>query len=309
MQMKKITGLMMLGSLYAAGIAKGALIASESFWTTNAAPANGEYRQGSIAGVVSTYDNTVVTAGNSGFNAAKPWVGNTSGIAVTEGTSLTHNGLVGGSKSGALTLTPFASATGNRQSNRSMVSVPTSGSYYISGLTRGTSVANEGAAGTVGFLSSISGNTFDISKGVHFGFHVDGGKLHLSAFANNSTYNLVNLSDTGLTAFYQVVMKLDVNASGNESLTVWYAKNGDANLTLGLATTDIGDFWSSAADIGTFAAQIRGAGSSNKSIGYVDEVRFGTTLGDVTAIPEPATLGLFTLSSAALLLARRCLTR
>ncbi|VGO19120.1 hypothetical protein SCARR_01176 [Pontiella sulfatireligans] len=42
------------------------------------------------------------------------------------------------------------------------------------------------------------------------------------------------------------------------------------------------------------------------NIGYVDEIRIGETIGDVTPIPEPATLGLISAFGGAILFIRRC---
>lgn len=49
-----------------------------------------------------------------------------------------------------------------------------------------------------------------------------------------------------------------------------------------------------------------GRNSSTPSF-YVDEYRVGTALEDVVAVPEPATLGLFVISSGVVMMVRRCL--
>jgi len=310
-QMKKRTGIMILAGVCVAGLAQAALIASESFWTTNGTPANSEYKQGNLGGTnVGGYNNSVVTAGNSGFTADNPWSGNTSAIAAQTDFNLNHSGMAGTARDGSVRLNVQTGTTGDRQSNRLATSVPEASSYYMSALVRGTTPQQNGNTGTIGFMSSISGNTFDISSGIHVGLHVAGGELHLAAFANNTTYNLVNLSTVGLTTIHQVVLRLDVNASGNDALSVWYAKDGDVGLTQVVSNQDVGNIWASSADLDTLAIQVKtGGATAIQTLGYIDEMRFGTTLQDVTTIPEPATLGLFTLSSAALLLARRCLTR
>jgi len=311
--MKKRTGIIVLAGVCAAMAAQGALIGSESFWTTTTNPApDSQYVVGNIANNnISGYNNTVVVAGNTGFNAGNAWQNGTSGVQVLDNTSLTHNGLVGGSQTGLVRLSSFASGT-DRNSNRALATTPTtSSSYFMSGLIRGTTVPADGKAGTAGFMPSVAANTFNISTGFHMGLHVESGSLKIAAFANNQTFNLLTLSTPQLTTTYQVVLRLDVNASGNETLTAWYAANGDTDLTLATNVNqiDIGNIWSSAADLGTFALQVRGGGSSSQQIGTFDEMRFGTTLGDVTVIPEPATVGLFAISSAAVLLFRRVLTR
>jgi len=288
--------------------AHAVLISSESFWTVNAAPTNGEYRQGSIANPnISGYNNTTVVAGNTGFNSTNVWQNNTSGVQSTTGVNLTHNGLVGGSLDGSVRLSPFASAT-NRNSNRALAATPTtSSSYFMSGLIRGTTPPADGQAATAGFMPSVAANTFNISTGFHMGLHVDSGSLKIAAFAGNQTFNLLTIEGPTLTATYQVVLRLDVNASGNETLTAWYAANGDTDLTLATNVNqiDIGNIWSSAADLGTFALQLRGGGASSTQIGTFDEMRFGTTMGSVTAIPEPSTLVLMVSCLTALVIFRR----
>jgi len=301
-----LTGILLMGS---AMMAHGSLIASESFWTTTInPPPNSQYLAGSIGSTTvgsPAYNNTVVVAGSTGFNAANPWVGTTGNIALVTNISLTHNGLAGSSATGSIQLTPFATGT-DRNSSRALAATPsTSSSYYMSGLIRGTTVAADGKAGTAGFMPSVAVNTFDISTGIHMGVHVEGGELKIAAFANNQTYNLVNLSTVGLTTVHQVVLRLDVDDSGDETLSAWYAIDGATSLTQGLAPTNIGDFWSSAGDLGTFALQIRAAGASNQIVGFIDEMRFGTSLSDVTVIPEPATIGMLGVSFVTLFLRRR----
>lgn len=51
-----------------------------------------------------------------------------------------------------------------------------------------------------------------------------------------------------------------------------------------------------------------GRGSSTPSF-TVDELRYGTTLQDVVAIPEPATIGLFSCMAAAVVILRRSMSR
>jgi len=307
--MNKYLHLVAAAALTAVGLptaAQAQLISSESFWTTGVnPPPNSQYLAGAIGSTAvgaPAYNNTVVVAGSTGFNAANPWNGTTGGISVDVGISLTNPGLVGGSATGSVRLTPFSGTT-DRNTSRALAATPTtSSSYYMSGLIRGTTVADNGKAGTAGFMPSIALNTFDISTGIHMGLHVESGALKIAAFANNQTFNLVTLGGSGpaLTSVHQIVLRLDVNASGNETLTAWHAIAGATSLTEGLAPTDIGNFWSSAADLDTFALQIRGAGASSQNVGFFDEMRFGTTMDSVTSIPEPSTYALLALAAVGL---------
>jgi len=295
------------------------LIASESFWTTanstngtaadSTTPDNqywGGTTQQSI-GRTSAPANNAVVAGNSGFNATNTWQNNTGTNLVTANTSLTHSGLVGGSQVGSLIVQSLSSGQGNRNSHRLLAAAPTAASsYFMSALIQGSStVSANGSAATVGFIPSSTApasSVFTISTGFHMGLHAEGGILKIAAFANGQTYNLLNLANTDT---YQVVLRLDVNASGNETLTAWYAANNATSLTQALVPTDIGTFWSTSADLQRFVLQNRGAGDTTEQVGFFDEMRFGTTLGAVTAIPEPSAFALLATSLSALVFLRR----
>jgi hypothetical protein len=279
--------------LFFAGVASAAAgaspISSESFWTVNAEPENGEYREGNIGATdvsETSYNNTIVVSGNSGFDISRPWAGDSVSLQARLDFSLDHDGLVGGSQPGSLRWAPLEEGV-ERNSHRSLAEeLPLSASYYLSGLVCGVKVADEGAAGAAGLLQAISLNTFDISTGFQIGLFVEGGELKLAAFANNQKFELVNLSREGLTRLYQVVLKLDVDATGDEILTAWIVREGDGILTPALEPTPIGDFWDRPSDLQTFAIQTRGAGVEQQALGHFDEMRFGTTLEAVTtAVP------------------------
>jgi hypothetical protein len=263
-------------------------VASESFWTTDLEPLNGEYRQGHLANPdVEGTNNSVVVAGTSGFDATLPWKEDTSSIQVLADFGLEHSGLVGESQPGGIRWTAFQEGM-NRNSNRTLAATPkTSSSYYLSGLIRAAgSITEEGHAATVGFLPSISPNTFDISQGFYFGLHVEEGDLKIAAFANDQSFELVNLSQERMARVYQIVLRLDVDAAGDEILTAWIVRDADASLTQVLAPTPVGNFWATPADLEIFTLQTRGAGVENREMGRFDEMRFGTTLEAVTtAVP------------------------
>jgi hypothetical protein len=100
------------------------------------------------------------------------------------------------------------------------------------------------------------------------------------------------------------VLKLAVNASGNETLTAWYAANGATSLTLGLGATDVGNIWSSTGSLDTFVLQTDASGTTTAYQPF-DEMRFGTALADVSAIPEPSTAALLAGGAAGLVLLGR----
>jgi len=66
----------------------------------------------------------------------------------------------------------------------------------------------------------------------------------------------------------------------------------------------VGDIWQDAGDLDTFVAQTKTTFQLDDHEPF-DEMRFGTALGDVTTIPEPAALGMIGLASGAILFIRR----
>lgn len=285
-------------SLTSAGHA--VMIASESFQTTTTGT-NGTYIAGSMNG-------SGVIVGNTGFSGTSTWDANTGSVSA-QTASLTGSLVPGTLQSGSVLFkTLAASGSGvNRNGHRLLAATPiTSPSYFLSGLVQGinTTALTDGAAVAAGFMPTISTNTFSIATGIHFGIHRTGTDNFLAAFAGGNTYNLLNINAT-ITSTYQVVLRLDVNASGNETLTAWYGTSDASDLTLGLAATDIGSFWTSAADIDTFVLQVRNPNNSSASVANFDEMRFGTTMADVTTVPEPSCVALIAGGLTALVAFRR----
>lgn len=275
---KVMIGTVVLGAVVAA---QGALIASESF-EADATGTGGIYNTtGTPAySALGSDSNKAVTVGNIGFNAGNVWLNNTGTFKANTSVALTHNGVVGGSATGAVLI----SGSSNKNSNRLLAAMPVvSSSYYFSGLVKcnGGSVLDDGQMVAMGVMDSIAADTFDISNGIHIGLRKAGSVTYLAAYANNTAYNLLALDGTTVGNVYQIVLKLDVNASGNETLTAWYAENSDAALTLGLTATDVGDIWQDAGDLDTFTVQVN---SGRGQEARVDEFRFGTELTDVTSL-------------------------
>ncbi len=270
------------------GTARATLIASESFETA-ADGAGGMYVSGNIY-------NQGVTVGNTGFNTSNAWVNNTGAIKANTSDNTdywldVHSGISGsaGTTHGAALIT-----SGNtRNSNRLLAAAPsTAASYYFSGVGRmnGSSVMDNGDKMAMGMMDSIAASSFDVSTGMHIGYYRTNDVNYLAAFAGGNTYNLLELSGGLVGKVYQVVLKLEVGAAGNETLTAWYAADGDLALTPALAATDVGDIWQDAGDLDTFTLQTEEGGTSDVQLGRFDEMRFGTSLTDVTTIPDPATL-------------------
>jgi hypothetical protein len=269
-----------------AGLVQAALIASESFETS----ADGVYVSGNI------YNQGVVT-GNTGFSSSNVWVNNTGAIKANTSTNSaywldTHSGISGsvGTTHGVALVTSGY----NRNSNRLLAATPaTASSYYFSGVSRlnGSTVLDNGDKMSMGMMDAIAANSFDVSTGIHFGCYKQSDTDYLAVFAGGNTYNLLELAGGLVGKVYQVVLKLDVDASGNETLTAWYAADGDQTLTPGLTAADVGDIWQDAGDLDTFTLQAaEGLNTTGTQLGRFDEMRFGTSLSDVTTIADPATL-------------------
>jgi hypothetical protein len=247
-----------------------------------------------------------VVVGNSGFDSANTWGGPTSSIQADAG-SLSHSRLVQSAQSGQILL---YSGTLGRGSSRSLAATPTvSATYYMSGLVNLAS-AGRLAAGeyrAVGFMGTNVNGISTFTNGMNYGVRNVAGSIYLAAFAGGTIYNVAALPAFATT--YQVVLKLDVNATGNETLSAWYAASGDTKLNDGFSGVSV-ETWSKAADLSRLSTQISSgtAYAAGTGTGF-DEVYLGTKLSDVTtaAIPEPTTLGLFVVSFAGLMVFRRAL--
>ena len=275
--------------------ASAALIASESFSTGAVA---GDYTD---AQAFNGTDNKTVTIGTSGF-AGQEWVNGTSLVLPRWfASSSAHNGIVGSTSAGGAIINP-AGVGVDRHSQRALGSaLPSATSYFLSGMVQ---YGNDGAmlngdVVSLGFGDTLSVNTADISDGFHLGLYETGDQTYLAAFAGGSIYQLAAVPQS---IFHQIVLRLDVNASGNETLNAWYAAPGDNDLTHALVDQSV-ETYTEAADLSTFIAQT--IGGSNGTGPRLDEMRFGTALSDVTAIPEPAVMGLMGFVSIGALFLRR----
>lgn len=281
----------------AAQNATAALIASESFSTGNG---GGDYVN---AQAFNGADNKTVVTGNSGFGtgAGQEWVNGTSLVLPRDFVDLTHNGVVGSTAKGGVIINP-AGVGVDRNSQRALGSpLPSATSYFLSGLVQyGNSDAMlEGDVVSLGFGDALPVNSADISDGFHLGLYETGDQTYLAAFAGGNIYQMAAVAQGTV---YQIVLRLDVNASGNETLNAWYAAPGDTSLTPALTDQSV-ETYTEAADLSTFIAQT--IGGSNGAGSRLDEMRFGTTLSDVTTIPEPAAMDLVGLVSIGALFLRR----
>ncbi len=285
------------------GKASAAVISTESFWT-QATQSGGSYGAGGVAQSTPAPDNTAVVQGNTGFNATNKWVSPTSAISVTNTVSLSGSVVQGTTANGTVN---FIAKGVDRTSSRQLASTPAlSGSYYLSGLVNVGALSRLGTGEylTSGFLGSAPAfSTINLSTGFHYGVRNVGGTVYLAAFAGGNAYDLLALDASTVANTYQIVLKLDVNASGMDTLTGWYATNNAASLTQGLAATAV-ETWTAASSLNYFALQSHTTVNDNRTV-YFDEMRLGTTLADVTTVPEPGTVALFTVGGLALVLMRK----
>jgi len=286
------------GSLTAV-TASAALIASESFDTTTSAT---DYTPGKT---FTEEGNQSKFGGTFGFTP-KEWFNGTGAIKARGMFSLTHNGLVGSSAERGVV--EIDAGNSNRNSQRELASPPASGSvFFMSGLVYARNTNTDGWSDGQGITMGLSSNALASSvasySGLHLGLLKEGGEVYLAAFAGGNSYKLgdaLTAAQKGQTQ--QIVLKLDLDAGGEDTLTAWVAQAGAIELTQALSIN--ADIFDSAADLRYFTLQRRG-GTSGSGIVELDEWRFGTTLESVTVIPEPATLSLFILSGIGCMLFRR----
>lgn len=99
------------------------------------------------------------------------------------------------------------------------------------------------------------------------------------------------------TGQYFVVSELNLGTGGMTT----YLNPTDLENIAGTAANTLTD--TATATLNTIEGFVFGLG--NDAAGTVDEIRIGTTLGDVSSIPEPATIGLLGVVSAGILFVRR----
>ncbi len=300
--MKKIQYIVPLAAIMMGASASAALIASESFSTGNGS----DYVN---AQNFNSASNSNVLTGTTGFadTAGKAWVNGTSLVVPRNFTSLTHTLVQGTPVTGLATVIPGGNGVA-RNSNRELASAPSGSSFYISGLVRIGGLANidPDESASMGLIGNIAVNTWDTDTGIHLGLTKDGlGDVYLAAFAAGNTYTLGSkLTSTQATETQMIVLKLDVDTSGNnDTLTAWVAQQGATDLTQVLSVSDINT--GTTADLGRFVIQSMGGPDAVTAGGTrMDEFRFGTTMSDVTSIPEPATLSLLGIAAGGLLVSR-----
>ena len=290
-RMNKMKWMVVLMVLGAAFNASAVLIAAESFQTS------GEIDDYTAELHVTHEANHKIVAGNYGFNEDEPWV-NITGAVMCNGTpEITDHSAITTfpgrtSELGSLRIKPQKNINRNSRRNLAITSLPLSSTYFLSGLIRLGELSHlrDGQDLSMGFKYTIADvEQYKIDDGMHFGVRRHDGAAYLTASAGGNTYDLFDLTSHDAEVF-QIVIRLDVNAAGNDTLTAWYAANGATELTLGLTSTSV-ETWDSAQDLKMLVAQQKSTYDYDPFGSRFDEVRLGTEFADVTTLPEPGLPG------------------
>lgn len=238
-------------------------IAEDSFVTTSDG-SGGTYDD---INNVNGQDPTVGLTGLSG-----PWVGGNTAIFQADGTTgLTHN-LLNEEEGQSIRVRSGY----DRFLDRPADSLTPSSQYFMSALFR-----TDGSTFTenfsVGFGADADANAGSRATGFYTGFS----GTSLVAYAGNQTFEILATPVANTT--YAVVLQLDVDAGGNESLSAWYAADGDAAFTLAFAGQSVETF-ASPTDLGYLKLESDGPNSNTPDDQHhwqLDEVRLATSLNDL----------------------------
>jgi hypothetical protein len=255
-------------------------IAKDSFQTTEDG-AGGTYDDDQ--NIFSHATNPSVVTGTVGFSAAKPWTGsNTSNFQPDNDGPANgglHHNLLSDELDGALQL----KAKDPRNQHRQLDAViPASDTYYMSALLHaGKNESNLNMS--IGFNDGSN----DRDEGFHIGFNGD----RIAVFAGGSTYDLRTFA---LNTTYLVVLKMDVDASGNETLSAWVGADMDGLLSPELVDISLESF-AGIGDLSFLTTKINANNVSEDRLWWFDEVRLATSLTDLglfegALAPTPAAL-------------------
>ena len=110
-------------------------------------------------------------------------------------------------------------------------------------------------------------------------------------------FNLANVSTTSNTHFY--VVQLNLNPGGLDSFSAWLDP-------VTLSPTPSADLTGSGIELSFNKISLESTGVGfGQMYADFDEIRFGTTWGDVLFIPEPSSLSLLVLGGLVVALRRR----
>jgi hypothetical protein len=268
------------------------LIAAESFWTT--AGGGAVYQDTKNYGV--SEPNSAVSLGNVGFDGTL-WTNANNRVQPTSTVSLSHPGVTGVSRPGCTWLhIKGLHETSYRYSVRPLaVEPPATNVYWLSGLIRVDALdLLDGEFVSAGFdnILQASPNQYVnlLTNGFHFGVSKTDGHTSLTAFAGDQKFHLREVDGFGTGVVWQVVLKLDADAHGEDALTAWIARDDVEGLTRILKCAPVETFAGPASlrslRLNTRHAErdMRDENAATKI--YVDEIRFGTSREVVTTLVE-----------------------
>jgi VCBS repeat-containing protein len=249
----------------------GGVIAADSFQTTTNGRGN-TYDDNSNVVDPPSEDATAGTL-NFGNN---DWFGSTTAIIRMDDTDgggeLTHN-LVSGEQGGLAKIR----ASHDRNIRRRMDTDPVGAStYYMSAL-----VSYDGLVQLPESLSMGFGNSADNrSTGIYVG--IEGGTGHdLVAYAGGNSYDILAGASFLADTTYLVVLQLDVDASGNENLTAFYATDGATTLDTAFVNESVETF-DSVTDLNHLKFKVLGPDTGNTGYHwFLDEARLATSMQDL----------------------------
>lgn len=279
--------------LHAAGEVHGVLVANDPFLTGDDRAA-GQYTDG----------NDMRTMGA----AAMGWAGN--GL---DGFGIAHSGSTGnfqansgGEDSAAVDYEqdgrmqwigvgnfPFA-----RQISRQLNPTPSSGEWWMSIMTNRLNWGGDPTADT--FV--VGGFTDAAGSGLQVGYDNSAGQDAAPDLVLRSNgVNTVLAADTASSDNQFVIVKLDVNTSGNDVISVWADPASVGSLGVPDVVISDQDLTSSL----TPFTQSKYESPGQSGVAFFDEIRLATDFNSLIGIPEPASLALIGLGCALLGIAGR----
>lgn len=288
-----------LGILGASDMAQATLLVEDQFLV-----GTGDYTSGPplvAPGVGQT------SSGSIGFSGA--WSGANSGYFSVLSSNLSFTGLP--NTGGSLLIGATNNGDYSRSDSRSMTVSASQSSLYFSMLMRtdAATLAN-GATSMVGFLSgalretavsSATGATWMTSNGGNlagFAWGISGGAFSVEYQSNAGGAGAVNLVNTGFTptagVTYLLIGRLDINAAGNDTLSIWATTSlpaSQAALGAPIWSISTADILADSSNLNTLAlwAGVTSSATPVTNSTTVDAIRIGTTFNDVVAVPEPST--------------------
>lgn len=245
------------GFLMAALSANGTILAYEGFDTANAL-----FSDATVAGVTGT--------GFSAYADTNFRMDLENGLSYTDGV----NTLVTSGKSAGMD----SAVSGTQNLQLTLSSPISSGTVYFSYLVNTTAVTSWGVQ--IGFMNAAVGNSASPTSGLLAGT--------TSSSSNDRVYGDGGIdSRTGPatgTGLDFIVGEINLD---NSTVTAWWNPTNLLDPTNSAAATATDSIGSSMSALNVFVFSLGG-----EEAGVIDEIRVGTTLGDVVPVPEPSAIAM-----------------